>query len=109
MECVRQREFCQIGLTSVAELRAGQPCRPPAARWLPRPTSASERAKCSQRDAVQLLFRAPANGPRVSSSAKLGGLLLGRGVADMLFDQFLQKFVGRNAAIFGGGPQPLSQ
>ncbi len=61
-----------IRLTPVAELRAGTPRRPPAARWLPRLTSASEGAKRSQRAAMQLLFCMPANGPRVSSSAKLG-------------------------------------
>jgi hypothetical protein len=30
---------------------------------------------CSQRDAMQLLFRVPRNGPRVSSIAKLGRVL----------------------------------
>jgi hypothetical protein len=58
---------------ALAELRAGQERRPPAARWLPRPTNASEGAKCSQRAAMQLGSPVPANGPRVSSSGELAG------------------------------------
>ncbi len=61
------------GLTSVAELRAGTPRRPSTARRLPRPTAQPEEARCGRRDAVQLTLSVPGNGPRVSSSAKLGG------------------------------------
>ena len=65
-----------VRLTSVAELHAGSPRRPPLGTLAAATDEASERAKCSQRDVMQLLFNAPANGPRVSSSAKLGGFQL---------------------------------
>src|SRR6266542_3337110 len=42
-----------------------------AARRLRRPMAQPEEARCSRRAAMQLLFNVPANGPRVSSSAKL--------------------------------------
>jgi hypothetical protein len=59
------------GLTPVAELRAGAARRPPCGTLAAATDEASEGAKCSQRDAVQLVSPVPTNGPRVSSSAKL--------------------------------------
>jgi hypothetical protein len=61
------------GLTSVAELRAGPTRRPLRGTLAAATDEASEGARCSQRDAVQLVSPVPANGPRVSSSAKLAG------------------------------------
>src|SRR6266540_1749151 len=61
-----------IRLTPVAELRAGFPRRPHRGTAAAATDEASEGAKCGRRDAKQLHFHVPANGPRVSSSAKLG-------------------------------------
>jgi hypothetical protein len=63
-----------IGLTLRLSRRGPSSAGLPAARWLPRLTSASEGAMCSRRDAVQLLSRVPGNGQRGSSSAKLARL-----------------------------------
>jgi hypothetical protein len=65
------RSRTTVGLTSVAELRAGLPRRPYRGALAAATDEASEGAKCSQRDAMPLPFRVPTNGPRVSSSAKL--------------------------------------
>src|SRR5207244_1109979 len=51
-----------------AELRAGLPRRPYAARRPPRPRAQPEEARCGRRAAMQLTLAVPGNGPRVSSS-----------------------------------------
>ena len=62
--------------TSVAELRAGHPRRPHRGAMAAATDEASEGARCGQRAAMQLTLRGPRNGPRVSSSAKLGRRVL---------------------------------
>jgi hypothetical protein len=55
-----------------AELHAGHPCRPPAARRPPRPTR-PPRERCAAGVPPCSCFPLPRNGPRVSSSEELGG------------------------------------
>ena len=52
-----------------AELHAGQPRRPPAARRLPRPTAQPEEARCSRSAAVPLVPRCQGTA-RVSARAR---------------------------------------
>ncbi len=79
----REKSVCRVHLTFVAELRAGLPRRPYRGAPAAATDEVSEGAKCGRRAAVQLTFSAPTNGPRASSSAKLGGSLLWTGDAEM--------------------------
>src|SRR6266508_4294671 len=75
LDCVRP--------TSVAELRAGHPCRPYRGALDAATDEASEGARCGRRAAMKLTFPVPRNGPRASSSAKLGGVLLRTGKSSL--------------------------